>query len=74
MLVKEAVDFFKNGTGWCVRHDSKTKDQDPGSRLQASSTKFFKLQATSVKPQATSFKLQAPGNKLPDSRTTEHGY
>ena len=45
-------------------------------KLQASSfrTNLFKHQATSVKPQAASFKLQATSCKLPDSRTTEHGY
>ena len=45
-------------------------------KLQASSfrTNLFKHQATSVKPQAASFKLQAGSNKLPDSRSTEHGY
>jgi len=68
------MDFFKNGTGWCVRHDSKTKDQAPSFKQQASSAKLFEHQAASVKPQAASFKLQAASDKLPDSRTTEHGY
>ena len=45
-------------------------------KLQASSfrTNLFKHQATSVKPQAASFKRQATSSKLPDSRSTEHGY
>ena len=36
-------------------------------KLQASSPKRFKLQATSFKPQATSVKLQATSDKLHDS-------
>jgi len=39
----------------------------PEAKLQASSTKRFKLQAASVKPQAASFKLQAASDKLRDS-------
>ena len=38
----------------------------PGPKQQASSTKFLKHQATSVKPRGTSFKRQATSNKLID--------
>ncbi len=40
-----------------------------GHKLQASSPKRFKLQATSVKPQAAGLKLQATSDKLHDPRT-----
>jgi hypothetical protein len=60
--------FFKNGTGWCVRHDSRTKLQAPSLTLQyLESTKLREQQAASVKPQAASFKRQAASCKLPDS-------
>ena len=39
---------------------------DPGIKLQASSPKLLKKQATSVKPQATSLKLKATSGKLHD--------
>jgi len=39
--------FFKNGTGWCVRHDSRTKPQAASSKPHA--PVFRKLQATSGK-------------------------
>jgi hypothetical protein len=67
-------DFFKNGTGWCRRHDPRPKKQASSFKRQASSAKLFKHQATSVKPQAASVKLQATSGKLPDSGTTVHGY
>jgi hypothetical protein len=74
-------DFFKNGTGWCRRHDprpkkqaSSFKHQASSVKRQASSAKLFKHQATSVKPQAASVKLQATSGKLPDPGTTVHGY
>ena len=38
----------------------------PGQQPQASSTKLFEPQATSVKPQAQRLKLQATSNKLLD--------
>jgi hypothetical protein len=60
-------DFFKNGTGWCRRHDPRPKKQASSFKRQASSAKLFKHQATSVKPQAASVKLQATSGKLPDS-------
>ena len=43
----------------------------PSNKLQASSPKLLKHQATSVKPQAASVKLKATSNKLLDSRTTK---
>jgi hypothetical protein len=67
-------DFFKNGTGWCRRHDPRPKKQASSFKRQASSAKLFKHQATSVKPQAASVKLQATSGKLPDPGTTVHGY
>jgi hypothetical protein len=67
-------DFFKNGTGWCRRHDPRPKLQASSFKRQASSAKLFKHQATSVKPQAASVKLQATSGKLPDPGTTVHGY
>jgi hypothetical protein len=63
--------FFKNGTGWCVRHDPSAKlqiirkSQAPifrklqAASSEASSTKLRKHQAASIKPQAASFKRQA---------------
>ena len=61
------MDFFKNGTGWCVRHDPSAKPQAPSTKphapvfrkLQASKATSRKLQAPSCKPQASSRKLQA---------------
>jgi len=44
--------FFKNGTGWCVRHDQKKKETIT-SRPQAPI--FRKLQAASSRDQAPSF-------------------
>jgi hypothetical protein len=68
-------DFFKNGTGWCRRHDPRPKKQASSFKRQASSVKLSsKHQATSVKPQAASFKRQATSGKLPDPGTTVHGY
>jgi len=29
------VYFFKNGTGWCVRHDPQAKPQAPSSKPHA---------------------------------------
>ena len=43
----------------------------PSLKLQASSPKLLKVQATSLKPQAASVKLEAASHKLLDSRTTE---
>ena len=43
---------------------------DPAGKRQASSTKLFNQQATSVKRQAASFKRQATSVKLQDPRTT----
>jgi len=64
------MDFFKNGTGWCVRHDPKKqpalvrKSQAPIFRkLQAASLKHQALETPSDKLQAQSSKLQAPSLK-----------
>jgi len=57
--------FFKNGTGWCVRHDPRTKLQAPIIR-KSQAPIFRKLQAASFKHQAqkaSSGKHQAPSNK-----------
>jgi len=45
------MEFFKNGTGWCVRHDPKKKETIT-RRPQAPI--FRKLQASSAKRQAPS--------------------
>ena len=39
----------------------------PSNKLQASSPKLLKIQATSIKPQAASVKLEATSNKLLDT-------
>ena len=59
-----------------VRACTWSGPQATSFKLQASSfrTNLFKHQATSVKPQAASFKRQATSCKLPDPRSTEHGY
>jgi hypothetical protein len=60
--------FFKNGTGWCVRHDPRTKPQAPIRKSQAPI--FRKLQAASSEgssEELRSFKHQAqqvPSGKL----------
>jgi hypothetical protein len=61
--------------GECERA-SWSGPQASSDKLQASSfrTNLSKHQATSVKPQAASFKRQATSGKLPDPRTTVHGY
>ena len=76
--------FFKNGVGWCVRHDPRPKPQIirksqapifrklQAASSEASSTKLRKHQAASIKPRVTSVKLQAGSNKLPDPGTTVH--
>jgi len=47
------MDFFKNGTGWCIRHKDPKKKETITRRPQAPI--FRKLQAASSKPQAPSF-------------------
>ena len=61
---------------WSGPQASSSKPQASSFKHQASSfrTNLFKHQATSVKPQAASFKRQATSGKLPDSRSTVHGY
>ena len=61
------MDFFKNGTGWCQRHNPKRKIVT-GRKSHAPIFRSIKQQATSYKPQATSdqdasHKLQATSNK-----------
>jgi len=46
----------------------------PSTKHQASSAKLVKHQAASIKPFAARFKRQAASGKLPDPRTTVHGY
>jgi hypothetical protein len=72
--------FFKNGTGWCIRHNPEKKEtitrrpqapifrklQAASSKRQASSAKLFKRQAASFPTQVTSVKLQAASYKLRD--------
>ena len=54
-MVNTNMDFFKNGTGWCIRHrDPKTKVQVPIRKSQAP---IFRKQAASLKLQASSPKL-----------------
>ena len=50
--LKKSIWFFKNGTGWCVRHDPSFKPQASSVKHQAPI--FRKLQAASSKPQAPS--------------------
>ena len=50
------MDFFKNGTGWCQRHNPKKKIV---TSVKHQAPIFRKRQAASVKLQATSVKLQA---------------
>ena len=66
-MVNISMDFFKNGTGWCIRHrDPKApkpvtsvkhqapifrKRQAASAKLQAASDKFFNL-TTLIKFQA----------------------
>jgi len=68
------VYFFKNGTGWCVRHDPQAKPQAPSSKphapifrkLQAASSEGSSEELRSFKHQAQqvpSGKLQAQTNK-----------
>jgi hypothetical protein len=56
---------------YCSRNCSALEATDPGHKFpfefKASSAKLFEHQATSVKPQAASFKLQATSDKLPDA-------
>ena len=49
------ITFFKNGSGWCVRYDKNAKQQATSTKHHAPI--FRKLQATSVKQQASSSKL-----------------
>jgi len=50
-MVNTNMDFFKNGTGWCIRHrDPKAKIQAPIRKSQAP---IFRKQAASLKLQAS---------------------
>jgi hypothetical protein len=40
------MDFFKNGVGWCRRHDSRPKAQAPRRKSQAP---IFRAQALKLK-------------------------
>ena len=61
---KAISDSKENSKAASVRPGSRP--QAPSLKLQASSTKRFKLQAASLKPQAASVKLQAASVKLHD--------
>ena len=55
------MDFFKNGTGWCRRHDPRPKN--PGPPVRSHSPILRKKEAISDKRQAAvvpSSKRQAP--------------
>jgi len=57
------MDFFKNGSGWCRRHNPNAK---PQIIRKSQAPIFRKLQAASLKHQAQqvpSGKLQAQSNK-----------
>jgi len=59
------MDFFKNGTGWCVRYIDPKKKETITRKSQAPI--FRKQQAASLKRQAqkaASDKPQAPSSKL----------
>ena len=60
-----------DGCNGSVRPGPGLKPQAASAKLQASSPKLLKIQATSIKPQAASVKLKATSVKLLDSRTTE---
>jgi len=70
-MVNTSMDFFKNGTGWCIRHrDPKApkpvtsvKHQAPIFRRQAASVKLQAVQAASDKRQAPSSERQASSRK-----------
>jgi len=55
------MDFFKNGTGWCRRHDPSATAPEPIRKSHAPI--FRKLQAASAKHQASSAKHQAPSSE-----------
>ena len=59
-MVNTRMHFFKNGTGWCQRHNPSYKQQATSVKHQAPI--FRKRQAASVKLQA--LKLQATSVKL----------
>ncbi len=58
-MVNTKMDFFKNGTGWCQRHNPKKKIV---TSVKHQAPIFRKRQAASVKLQA--LKLQATSVKL----------
>ena len=66
--------FFKNGTGWCVRHDPNKKvpsrkSQAPVFRkqeLKRSSVQAFEPTDAGLKPNGQGFKLQARALKRQD--------
>jgi len=55
------MDFFKNGTGWCIRHRDPKAPQ-PVTSVKHQAPIFRKRQAASAKLQA--LKLQATSVKL----------
>ena len=62
----------RNKSDQAISHANSTRGPsdvrpDPGLKLQASSAKLLKHQATSIKPRGTSIKLQAASVKLQDS-------
>jgi hypothetical protein len=73
--------FFKNGTGWCIRHKNSKKKETITRRPQAPI--FRKLQAAGIKRQAfqapsgkhpnPSSKRQAASHKLQAPRSLNHG-
>jgi len=69
VISSEVRDGARERASWSGPQASSFKHQASSFR-----TNLFKHQATSVKPQAASFKRQATSGKLPDSRSTVHGY
>ena len=61
--------FFKNGAGWCLRHNAQAqaprirKSQAPIFRQQAGTLKRQVLPATSGRPQAQKRKLASSSRK-----------
>ena len=60
-MVNTKMDFFKNGTGWCVRYRDP-KSPKPITSVKHQAPIFRKRQAASDKLQA--LKLQATSVKL----------
>jgi len=68
-MVNTRMDFFKNGTGWCIRHNpdkqqaTSVKSHAPIFRRQAASVKLQAVQVSSDKRQAPSSERQASSRK-----------